>query len=142
MTRPDPALAAAIAASRFGLGARPGEIETASNDPQGWLVAQIQPEGGDIPQALGGGALPSCQDRFALLASCRAAQKAAGQDDALRNAAFKPLNDGFADEIMSRFWLGAMTPSPFRERWALFWWSAPSTARRSAPTCSAGSRTC
>jgi len=121
MTRPDPSLQAAIAVSRFGLGARPGEIELAQSDPQGWLVAQIDPEGGDIPQALGGGALPSCQDRFALVASCRAAQKAAGQDDALRNAAFKPLNDGFADEIMSRFWLGAVTPSPFRERWALFW---------------------
>jgi uncharacterized protein (DUF1800 family) len=121
MTRPDPSLQAAIAASRFGLGARPGEIETATSDPQGWLTAQIRPEGGDIPQALGGGALPSCQDRFALLASCKAAQKAAGPDEALRKAALQPLNDGFADEIMSRFWLGAMTPSPFRERWALFW---------------------
>jgi uncharacterized protein (DUF1800 family) len=121
MTRSDPSFQAAIAVSRLGLGARPGEIQTVQSDPQGWLRAQIQPEGGDIPQALGGGPLPSCQDRLGLLASCRAAQKAAGQDEALRNAAFKPLNDAFADEIMSRFWLGAVTPSPFRERWALFW---------------------
>jgi uncharacterized protein (DUF1800 family) len=121
MTRPDLSLQAAIAAGRFGLGARPGEIDAAQADPQGWLIAQIQPQGGDIPQALGGGALPSCQDRFALVASCKAVQKAAGLDDVVRNAAFKPLNDGFADEIMSRFWLGAVTRSPFRERWALFW---------------------
>ncbi len=121
MTRPDPSLAAAIAATRFGLGARPGEIETASNDPQGWLTAQIQSEGGEIPQAPGGGPLPSCSERFALLENCKAAEKAAGQDELLRKAAFQPLNDGFADEIASRFWLGAVTPSPFRERWALFW---------------------
>jgi uncharacterized protein (DUF1800 family) len=121
MTRPDSDLQAAIAVSRFGLGARPGELETARYDPQAWLGAQIRPEGGDIPQALGGGALPSCEDRFALLASCKAAQKAAGPDEALRKAAFEPLYSGFADEVMSRFWLGATTPSPFRERWALFW---------------------
>jgi uncharacterized protein (DUF1800 family) len=121
MTRPDPSLAAAIAATRFGLGARPGEIDAARSDPEGWLVAQIQPEGGDIPQAPGGGALPSCPERFALLERCKAAEKAGGQDELLRKAAFKPLNDGFADEVMSRVWLGAVTPAPFRERWALFW---------------------
>jgi uncharacterized protein (DUF1800 family) len=48
-------LQAAIAATRFGLGARPGEIEQASSDPKGWLAAQIRPEGADQPQ----GDLPS-----------------------------------------------------------------------------------
>ncbi|MGD2133487.1 MAG: DUF1800 family protein [Maricaulaceae bacterium] len=33
----------AIAANRFGLGARPGEIETAASDPRGWLLAQLEP---------------------------------------------------------------------------------------------------
>jgi uncharacterized protein (DUF1800 family) len=35
---------AAIAANRFGLGARPGELKTISGDPRGWLIAQLQPE--------------------------------------------------------------------------------------------------
>ena len=35
---------AAIAANRFGLGARPGEIKSIAGDPRGWLLAQLQPE--------------------------------------------------------------------------------------------------
>jgi len=45
----DQALIGAIAVTRFGLGARPGEIEQASSDPIGWLRAQIRREGADQP---------------------------------------------------------------------------------------------
>jgi uncharacterized protein (DUF1800 family) len=31
-----------IAANRFGLGARPGELERIDNDPQAWLLDQLQ----------------------------------------------------------------------------------------------------
>ena len=34
---------AAIAANRFGLGARPGEIQAIAQDPQAWLVEQFSP---------------------------------------------------------------------------------------------------
>ena len=34
--------AAAIAANRFGLGARPGEIEACAADPRAWLHAQLK----------------------------------------------------------------------------------------------------
>ena len=34
-------LEGAIAVHRFGLGARPGEIDAASADPKAWLIAQI-----------------------------------------------------------------------------------------------------
>ncbi|MGA8709384.1 MAG: DUF1800 domain-containing protein [Steroidobacteraceae bacterium] len=34
--------AAAIAANRFGLGARPGELAAAGADPRGWLKAQLR----------------------------------------------------------------------------------------------------
>ena len=37
-------LDAAIAANRFGLGARPGELRAIAGDPRGWLKAQIAPE--------------------------------------------------------------------------------------------------
>ncbi len=43
------ALNGAIAVTRFGLGARPGEIDDASHDPVGWLQAQIRREGADQP---------------------------------------------------------------------------------------------
>jgi uncharacterized protein (DUF1800 family) len=42
-------LDATIAVNRFGLGARPGEIEDAKRDPRGWLRAQIRREGADQP---------------------------------------------------------------------------------------------
>ena len=32
-------LQGAIAANRFGMGARPGEIRAAASDPRGWLKA-------------------------------------------------------------------------------------------------------
>jgi uncharacterized protein (DUF1800 family) len=35
---------AAIAANRFGLGARPGEMKAIAGDPRGWLMAQLKPE--------------------------------------------------------------------------------------------------
>jgi len=56
MTIDTRSLNAAIAVTRFGLGARPGEIEAASRDPHGWLKAQIRREGADQPV---GAALPT-----------------------------------------------------------------------------------
>ena len=53
-------LSGAIAVSRFGLGARPGELAAASADPSAWLKAQIDPRGADQPA----GALPDSRDRF------------------------------------------------------------------------------
>ncbi|HVY88745.1 MAG TPA: DUF1800 family protein [Hyphomonadaceae bacterium] len=42
-------LQGAIAATRFGMGAKPGEIEAASSDPRGWLKAQIAPNAALVP---------------------------------------------------------------------------------------------
>jgi len=48
-----------IAANRFGLGARPGEVATVSGDPKGWLLAQLTPER-ELPRPLQ--SLPSTID--------------------------------------------------------------------------------
>jgi len=40
-----------IAANRFGLGARPGDVASVSGDPKGWLLAQLTPEA-DLPRPL------------------------------------------------------------------------------------------
>ena len=50
-------LEGAIAVHRFGLGARPGEIEAASSDPKGWLMAQIG-TAAEQPAAPDGSAFP------------------------------------------------------------------------------------
>ncbi|MBJ7446339.1 MAG: DUF1800 domain-containing protein [Brevundimonas sp.] len=52
-------LNAAIALTRFGLGARAGEIEVVGDDARGWLTAQIRPEGAPSPQ----GDLPTTDER-------------------------------------------------------------------------------
>ena len=49
MALPDKDTMAAIAVTRFGLGARPGELEAAKNDPKGWLKAQITRGAADQP---------------------------------------------------------------------------------------------
>jgi len=41
---------AAIAANRFGLGARPGDAERISGDPAGWLADQIEAAAGGAPE--------------------------------------------------------------------------------------------
>ncbi len=50
---------AAIAANRFGFGARPGELAAIAGDPRGWVKAQLAPER-STPSALA--ALPTAED--------------------------------------------------------------------------------
>lgn len=50
---------AAIAANRFGLGARPGDLKAIAADPRGWLKAQLTPEK-TLPAPMT--ALPSTED--------------------------------------------------------------------------------
>ena len=52
----DPASASAL--NRFGLGAKPGEIQSV-RDPQAWLLEQLE-AGGSLPSAMKG--LPSSLD--------------------------------------------------------------------------------
>lgn len=56
---PDASMATAIAVTRFGLGARPGEMEAIGDDARGWLAAQIRPDGAPLPQ----GDLPTTDER-------------------------------------------------------------------------------
>ncbi|WP_174300328.1 DUF1800 family protein [Caulobacter sp. S45] len=126
----------AIAVTRFGLGARPGELDAASVEPQGWLKAQITPSGGEQPQ----GPLPTGRAAFAayttalqdfrqikrdtsVAAPPGGVMKDGAPDDlkARRKALLAPIRDGVRDEIVARTRLATTTAQPFRERWTLFW---------------------
>jgi len=50
---------AAIAAHRFGLGPRPGELRAIADDPRGWVKSQLGPQT-SLPPAIA--ALPSTED--------------------------------------------------------------------------------
>ena len=98
----------ALAATRFGLGARGDEIARASADPIGWLLAQLEGPG-PTPAPR-----PATPER---LAAAHAVERLPGSGD----AAFA-LHRGMADaDLLDRARHGAETLQPFRERWALFW---------------------
>lgn len=114
-------LAASLAVTRFGLGARPGELGKVKADPKGWLLAQIRREGADQPVGLDGAPFKPTPERFAEFRAYREAIKAAGADEEARKAARQPYNAIVADEMLGRVRLGCLTEAGFRERWSLFW---------------------
>ena len=135
-------LSAAVALTRFGMGARPGEISRVAADPRGWLENQIRPSGAPAPD----GAFPSSTDQMqAYLAYRQAgrdrpgARREAGTDatlaadgdpatDPARQAALearresrRALTRAASEAFLARARLGATTPDGFAERWAIFW---------------------
>jgi uncharacterized protein (DUF1800 family) len=117
---------AAIATTRFGLGARPGEIAAARSDPRGFLTAQIRPQGADQPQAGAEGSaqrLSDFRDYQMQKRDAKAAQGEAGgnpKPDPLKDAK-KMLRDDTGGDFLARAQLASTTDAAFRERWALFW---------------------
>jgi uncharacterized protein (DUF1800 family) len=112
---------AAIAATRFGLGARPGEIDAARGDPRGFLTGQIRPEGADQPQGDG----ETSAQRLAEVSDYQMQRRDARQagdpkSDPLKDAQ-KALREQAGGDFLARARLGATTDAAFRERWALFW---------------------
>ncbi|RZJ29533.1 MAG: DUF1800 family protein, partial [Brevundimonas sp.] len=143
MTRPAP-LDAAIALTRFGMGARPGEIATVGPDPKGWLEAQVTPGGAAQPE----GAFESSAARLeqyrdyqdeAQQARRLRETPAAGETPPMtageppspaqaaadsRRASRRDLVQETAQEFLARAQLGATTGAGFAERWTLFWANA------------------
>ena len=149
MTLADQDMRAAIAVTRFGLGAKPGEIAQARSDPQGFLRSQIRHSGADQPL---GQAATSPQRmaefreyrrdrkeaRVEKAAGLRVAAPAGGvpadANPAMADAA-RPraeardpvkvvgnmLRQDIGSDFTARTQLGAATDAAFRERWALFW---------------------
>src|SRR5436190_4585145 len=122
---------AAIAVTRFGLGARPGELDAVRGDPKGFLKSQIRKEGADQPP----GVLPSSSERLAdfreyqdVLQAQRRAPAAAGAPVMDPKMAAQAITGmvrkdaiGVAEEFTARASLAITTPAAFRERWCAFW---------------------
>jgi uncharacterized protein (DUF1800 family) len=111
----------AIAATRFGLGAQPGELEAIHADPRGFLKAQIRPEGADQPQ----GNLGTSAQNLTVFEGLRKERKdlkgEAGAGAADLKQVQAQIRDMVIDEMVARGRLAATTPAAFRERWTLFW---------------------
>ena len=133
----DSGLKAAIAVTRFGLGARPGEISAARSDAAGWLKAQIRPQGADQPTSPPDGELKSSPQAVAELGEYRNQRREAraaadGKSDPLK-AARMLIRDSAGDEFLARARLAAATDAAFRERWALFWFNHFTVAANKLP---------
>ncbi len=119
MALPGKDMQAAIAATRFGLGARPGEIDAARGDPRDWLKAQITRDGADQPATDGESAVQRLAEYRQQQEAIQAARKA-GDQEAVK-AAQRDRRQDVNQDFLARAQLGAATDASFRERWALFW---------------------
>jgi uncharacterized protein (DUF1800 family) len=118
-------VAAAIAANRFGLGARPGELARIG-DARGWLRDQLRE---DPPLLSGEGLVPSSQTLTRVLEARQEVVEARRDgkrksDDAKVEPAFKiasvyrPI---YLDESVARFRHAVASERPFLERLTQFW---------------------
>ncbi len=127
----DRTLEASIAATRFGLGAKPGEIDAARNDPGGFLKAQIRDSGADQPQ----GQFETSAAHFVQVREYQIDKrqaKMAGEDPV--KAAVRQIRESAQPEFLARAQLAAQTDASFRERWALFWCNHFTVAAKNLPT--------
>ncbi|MBI3708514.1 MAG: DUF1800 domain-containing protein [Proteobacteria bacterium] len=102
-----------IAVTRFGLGAKPSELQSAAGDPRGWLKQQLQ-SGSTLPQRLAH--FPTGSQRFAEFEASRRRSDAALQQ-ALRGS----IRESYIAEAGARTQVQIDSDTPFRERLVAFW---------------------
>jgi uncharacterized protein (DUF1800 family) len=108
-------LEGALAAHRFGLGAKPGDIEKASSDPKAWLLAQLRND--DSARRFRG--LESTPALVIQLMQRRDALKA--KDKEAVKDFIKDARELYLREMAARFLNGFVTDDPLRERLVRFW---------------------
>lgn len=116
-------LLAAIAVTRFGMGARAGEITAAKTDPRGWLSQQIAPEAAVFyPDALLSAtqmAEEMTQNHHKLRPLRRSGKTE--QVQALRKSIRQAGRLQYQGSVLARINFSTATEAGFAERWARFW---------------------
>jgi len=113
--------AAAIAANRFGLGARPGDLAQIGEEGRGWLADQLKGAPSQLEEA---GLRPGAQilaQGLALRARRRDAKsgEAAAAADLLKlPQLYRPI---YVDEVNARLRAAIASDRPFIERLTHFW---------------------
>ena len=128
-------LSPAIAANRFGLGARPGELAQIGSQPRDWLSAQLA----DGPPLVTGSELRSSAETLSRALEVRRELRAAKRATAAQRspdatdsgneanavAAFVKVGQMYRpvyiSEATARFRQGVSTDRPFLERLTYFW---------------------
>lgn len=115
----DSATQAAIATSRYGFGARAGELATAGHDPRGWLLAQLRTPY-RAPRELD--TLASGREILATFLAARATR--AAQRDRVKQAAEgvrAHLLPHYLAQATARTRIAITSDGSFRERLVHFW---------------------
>jgi uncharacterized protein (DUF1800 family) len=115
-------LDAVVAANRFGLGARPGELQRASDDARGWLKKQVTGSR-TLPQDIR--RLPSSADIFKTYSDLRRERSDAKSDSEAEKRLLGGLRAKLApyylDQVAARYRVAMKTDESFRERLVHFW---------------------
>lgn len=121
---------AAIAANRYGLGARPGELAEIGSDPRGWLAAQVGSQPDARPEL---GSLATAEAIAAEYHSATGERRStrtepAQPDGAASDVAQKALTGvrqvllpHYLEQARARLRAAVATRQPFRERLVHFW---------------------
>ncbi|GFE79034.1 hypothetical protein GCM10011487_10340 [Steroidobacter agaridevorans] len=108
-------LSAIIAANRFGLGARPGELTDIADDAKGWLIRQVEGTR-PVPQEVA--ALRSSATAFQTFAKALRERRQQGEKDGKGR---QQIGAMYRDQVAARYRLAIRTEEPFRERLVHFW---------------------
>ena len=112
---------AVIAASRFGYGARPGELQTIARNPKTWLLDQLQ---GPSRLHKEIAELPSSYSVLVAVQDLRRQQRAEKRDDPESDAIKtygRTVRRHYIDQTNARYRAAAETETPFHERLVHFW---------------------
>lgn len=109
-------IAAVLAANRFGLGPRPGELAAIGGDYKGWLKAQITGRN-VLPATIA--ALAGTEARLATLPPAMDARREAQKN--LLQAILKNAREQYSQDAAARMQAAITSETPFVERLVAFW---------------------
>lgn len=110
---------AVIAANRFGLGARPGELRNVAKDPQRWLLDQLDGPS-RTPTAIR--QLPESTSALLDVQEVRRAQREAQRNDEdIVEKYGRVVRRHYIDQVLARYAVAADSDYPFHERLVHFW---------------------
>ena len=113
-----------IAANRFGLGARPGEIETIGNDSRDWLLRQVP--GPPRPYKEIAGSPPSSKILTEVLGirQMQREERRNADDGKVEEKAKnygRTVRQHYTSQVLARYQIATSTDYPFHERLVHFW---------------------
>jgi uncharacterized protein (DUF1800 family) len=115
-----------IAANRFGLGARPGELAAIGTDAREWLAAQVK---GSRPTPDAVRSLPGSPQVFAAYTEGQEAKRDLRKESGKQAERVQKLAANirqkvlpiYLDQVATRYRIAATATEPFRERLVHFW---------------------